>query len=322
MTHITHQQLHTNGIKMHIAEAGNGHVVVLLHGFPELWYTWRHQLPALAKAGYHAVAPDLRGYGETDRPDAIDSYSTITMAEDIRGLLDALNAEKAVIVGHDIGAHVAWLFAELYPQRVSAVVGLSVAWHPRGSEPPSQVVKRAARGQFSMFQYFLEPGVAEAELETDIRASLRRFLYSLSGEAPADLVSYLFTGKPADLKLLDGMLDFTTLPAWLTETDLNYSVRAYQRTGFGGALNFYRNKDRDWQELGRKQIANVSQPTLFIGGERDCSVIFGNVLPMKTALPHLRKVVILPGCGHWVQEEQPKEVNTAILDFLQQEEIR
>ena len=322
MTNITHQQIQTNGITMHIAEAGNGHLVVLLHGFPEVWYAWRHQLPALAEAGYHAIAPDLRGYGETDIPDTIDSYSTITMTEDIRGLLNALNAEKAVIIGHDIGAHIAWLFAELYPQRVSAVVGLSVAWHPRADLPPSQLVKRAAHGKFSMFQYFLEPGLAESELETDIRDSLRRFLYSLSGDAPADLVSYLFTGKPAELKLLDEMQDFTTLPDWLTETDLNYYVRAYQRTGFGGALNFYRNKDRDWQELGRKQIANVSQPSLFIGGERDCSVIFGSVEPMKTALPNLRKLVILPSCGHWVQEERPKEVTTAIIDFLQQEDIR
>ncbi len=224
MTNITHQQIHTNGITMHIAEAGNGPVVVLLHGFPEVWYAWRHQLPALAKAGYHAIAPDLRGYGETDIPDTIERYSTITMTEDIRGLLDALHAEKAVIIGHDIGAHIAWLFAELYPQRVSAVVGLSVAWHPRADIPPSQLVKRAARGKFSMFQYFLEPGLAESELETDIRDSLRRFLHSLSGDAPADLVSYLFTGKPAELKLLDGMQDFTTLPDWLTETDLNYYV--------------------------------------------------------------------------------------------------
>jgi pimeloyl-ACP methyl ester carboxylesterase len=322
MTNITYRHLQTNGITMHIAEAGNGPLVVLLHGFPELWYAWRHQLPALAKAGYHAVAPDLRGYGETDVPDTSESYGTLTMSEDIRGLLDALNAEKAAMIGHDIGAHLAWLFAELYPQSVSAVVALSVAWHPRAAVPPSQVVKQAARGQFSMFQYFLAPGVAEAELETDIRASLGRFLYSLSGDAPADLVSYLFTSKPADLKLLDGMHDFTTLPAWLTETDLTYYVRAYQRTGFGGTLNFYRNKDRDWQALGRKQIATVSQPPLFIGGERDCSVIFGSVMPMKTALPNLRKVVILPRCGHWVQEEQPQEVNTAILDFLQQEAIR
>jgi pimeloyl-ACP methyl ester carboxylesterase len=322
MAHITHRRVQTNGITMHIAEAGNGHVVVLLHGFPELWYAWRHQLPALARAGYYAVAPDLRGYGETDVPNAIESYSTITMAEDIRGLLDALNAEKAVIIGHDIGAHVAWLLAELYPERVSAVVGLSVAWHPRADLPPSQLVKQAARGSFSMFQYFLEPGVAESELELDIRDSLGRFLFSLSGAAPADLVSYLFTGKPADMKLLDGMHDFTALPDWLTEADLEYYVHAYQRTGFGGALNFYRNKDRDWQELGRKQISKVLQPTLFIGGARDCSVIFGSVEPMKTTLPNLRKLVILPRCGHWVQEERPEQVSTAIIEFLQQEDIR
>ncbi|MCB0166601.1 MAG: alpha/beta hydrolase [Anaerolineae bacterium] len=319
MTNITHRNIQTNGISMHIAEAGHGHPVILIHGFPELWYTWRHQLPALAQAGYHAVAPDLRGYGATERPDATQSYSTLTMAADIVGLLDALGAEKGVVVGHDIGAHVAWLVAELYPQRVSAVVALSVAWQPRPPLPPSQLVKRMAQGKFSMFQYFLQPGLAEAELEADVRRSLRLFLYSLSGDAPPELVSYLFTGKPAELKLLDDMHDFDSLPPWLTEADLDYYASTYQRTGFSGALNFYRNKDRDWTELGQKAIAPILQPTLFIGGTDDCSVKFSNLAPMTETLPNLREVVLLPGCGHWVQEERSEAVSTALIEFLQQE---
>jgi pimeloyl-ACP methyl ester carboxylesterase len=319
LTDVTHRRVLSNDIEVHIAEAGQGPLVVLLHGFPELWYSWRHQLPTLADAGYHAVAPDLRGYGETDAPEAVEDYSMLNMTADVVGLLDALDAERAVIVGHDWGARIAWDLAQLYPRRVAAVAALSVPYSPRSPAPPTQMIERFSGGAFSFVQYFQEPGVAEAELEADVRRSLLLFMYTLSGDAPPDLVPYLFTGKPADAHVLDGMPDPEALPVWLTEADLDYYARAFARTGFRGALNRYRNMDRDWEELACVADARVEQPALFMGGERDSAVLFGSVEPMKASLPNLRKAVLLPGCGHWTQQERPAEVNTELIDFLRRE---
>ena len=322
MSDVMHRRVRSNGINVHIAEAGQGPLVVLLHGFPELWYSWRHQLPALAEAGYHALAPDLRGYGETDAPEAVESYSMLNMTADVIGLLDAMGAEKAVIVGHDWGANIAWACAELYPQRVAAVVALSIPYKLRTPAPPTQMMKQWSRGSFSFQEYFEKPGVAEAELEADVRRSLRLFLYALSGDAPPDLVPYLFTGKPADARVLDGMPEPQALPAWLTEADLDYYTQAFERTGFRGALNRYRNIDRDWEELPGVGAAGVKQPALFIGGERDTAVLFGSLDPMKASVPNLRKAVLLPGCGHWVPQARPAEVNAEMIDFLRRESRR
>ena len=319
LTGVTHRRVLSNGIEVHIAEAGQGHLVVLLHGFPELWYSWRHQLPALADAGYHAVAPDLRGYGETDAPEAIEDYSMLNMTADVVGLLDAMDAERAVIVGHDWGANIAWDLAKLYPRRVAAVVALSVPYTPRSPVPPTQMIEQFSSGAFSFVRYFQEPGVAEAELGTDVRRSLLRFMYALSGDAPPELLPYLFTGKPADVRVLDGMPDPEALPVWLSEADLDYYARAFERTGFRGALNRYRNMDRDWEELARVADARVEQPALFMGGQRDSAVLFGSVEPMKASLPNLRKVVLLPGCGHWTQQERPAKVDAELMDFLRRE---
>jgi epoxide hydrolase A/B len=316
---VAHRQVLSNDIKVHIAEAGEGPLVVLLHGFPELWYSWRHQLPALADAGYHTVAPDLRGYGETDSPEAVESYDMLNMTADVVGLLEAMDAERAVIVGHDWGANIAWDLAKLYPRRVAAVVALSVPYTPRSPAPPTQMIEQFSGGAFSFVRYFQEPGVAEAELEADVRRSLLRFMYALSGDAPPELVPYLFTNKPADALLLDGMPDSETLPVWLTETDLDYYARAFERTGFRGALNRYRNMDHDWEELARVADARVEQPALFVGGQRDSAVLFSSVEPMKASVPNVRKVVLFPGCGHWTQQERPAEVNAELIDFLRRE---
>lgn len=319
MADVTHRSVRSNGINVHIAEAGGGPLVVLLHGVPELWYSWRHQLLALADGGYHAVAPDLRGYGGTDAPEAIERYSMRQMTADIIGLLDALDSETAVLVGHDWGAQIAWACAELSPQRVAALVALGIPYHPRPPVPTTALLRQFAGGRFNFGLAFQEPGVAEAELEADVRRSLRRFLFALSGDAPPDVVPYLFTTKPADARILDGMPDPATLPAWLTEADLDVYARAYARTGFRGALNRYRNVDRDWEELPQVGAVGVTQPALFVGGERDTAVLFGSLEPVKAAVPKLRKIVLLPGCGHWTQQEHPTEVNAALLAFLRQE---
>ena len=317
MEDITHRHVQTNGIALHIAEAGEGPLVVLLHGFPELWYSWRHQLPALASAGYHAVAPDLRGYGETDAPQAIESYSLLTMTADAVGLLDAMQAETAVLVGHDWGAEIAWRCAQLYPQRIAAVGALSVPYSPRPLIP-TQMMEQASGKVFNLALYAQEPGVAEAELEADIRRTLRLFLYAYSGDAPSDLMPALFTARPASGRALDGMPEPPALPAWLTEADLDSYTQAFMRTGFRGALSRLRNIDRDWEELARVGEPSVEQSVLFMGGEHDSAVRFGNIEAMKAALPKLRKVVLLPGCGHWVQQERPGEVNAELIDFLRE----
>lgn len=321
MSHITHRHVQSNGISVHIAEAGRGRgsLVILLHGFPELWYSWRHQLPALADAGYHALAADLRGYGETDIPGAVESYSMLNMTADVIGLLDALETKTAVIVGHDWGARIAWRCAQLYPQRVSALVALSVPFSPRPPRPPTQMMKQASPDNFNFVLYFQEPGIAEAELEADVRRSLRRFFYALSGDAPPDLLPFLFTAKPKNTGVLDGMPDPPVPPAWLREADLDYYAQTFERTGFSGALNRYRNVDRDWEELAQAASATVSQPALFVGGERDSAVVFSSLAPMKTSVPNLQQTLLLPGCGHWVQQERPAEVNAAIINFLQRQ---
>jgi len=294
----THRRVQSNGINVHIAEAGQGPLVVLLHGFPELWYSWRYQLPALAEAGYHAVAPDLRGYGQTDAPEAVENYSMKDTTADIIGLLDALGHETAVLAGHDWGANIAWACAELYPERVAALAALSVPYHPRTPAPPVASMKQAAPGTFNFAVYFQEPGVAEAEFEADTRHSLRLFIYALSGDASLDLVPFLFTGKPESAGALDGVPEPQALPGWLTESDLEYYAQEFSRTGFRGTLNRYRNIDRDWHDLPSLGTAGVRQPTLFIGGEYDSAVRFGNLDAMRAAVPNLRDTVILPGCGH------------------------
>jgi pimeloyl-ACP methyl ester carboxylesterase len=317
---ITHRQIRTNGIEMHIAEAGTGPLVVLVHGWPELWYSWRHQLPALAAAGYHAVAPDLRGYGGTDAPEPVESYSLRNQMADIVGLLDALGAEQAVLVGHDIGAGLTWACAELFPQRIAAHVALGIPYGPRRPAPPVQASREFTRNAFAFLDYF-QTSFAEAELGADPRRTIRLFFFALSGDAPPELVPYLFTGKPAGAGGLDGMPEPAALPAWLTEADLDVYAEAYARSGFRGPLGVYRNMDRDWAELPEVGATGVTQPALFVGGRRDSALRFagGFVEPMEAGVPNLRKIVLLPGCGHWTQQERPDDVNAELIDFLRRE---
>jgi pimeloyl-ACP methyl ester carboxylesterase len=310
---ITHRKIKTNAITMHIAEAGAGFPVVFLHGFTELWYSWRHQLPAVAAAGFHAVAPDLRGFGETDAPPEMEDYSMKDRIADITGLLEVLNAKTCVLIGHDWGANLAWACAELYPERIAALVILSVPYKQRSDEPPSVALAKFSRNRFSLFQ---EPGVAEAELEKDPKNSLRRFYYALSGDAPPGLIKYLYTQTSAPTSVLEGMPDPEKLPAWLTESDLDYYAKEYSRTGFRGALNLYRNMDKDWDELPQIGMTEVTQPTLFMGGKKDPPVMFGKFDPMISAVPKLRKIIFMESCGHWIQQERAAEVNEALLDFL------
>ena len=214
MTEIAHRTLATNGISLHIAEAGSGPLVVLLHGFPESWYSWRHQLPALAAAGFHAVAPDMRGYGRSEAPPEVESYDQVALAADVAGLVEALGERDAVVVGHDWGAPVAWHTALLHPDRCRAVAALSVPYRGRSPEPPLAGLKKIYGERFFYMLYFQTPGVAEAELEADVRVALRKFIYGASGEAPDN--AFLATKKKGDT-LLTGMIDPET-GRWFDDT--------------------------------------------------------------------------------------------------------
>jgi pimeloyl-ACP methyl ester carboxylesterase len=303
-----------NGIRMRIAQAGAGPLVLLLHGFPESWYSWRHQLPALAAAGFRVVAPDQRGYGATEAPPAVDCYDILHLVDDAVGVLDALGEEQAVVVGHDWGAPVAWHCALLHPQRFRAVAALSVPYVGRSPLPPLDMFRAMAGENFFYIVYFQEPGVAERELETDVRATMRRFLYAASGDViePLD-----FWRKPKSAKFLDGLPDPRTLPAWLSEADLDYFTAEFRRTGFRGGLNWYRNIDRNWELTASLADAKVAQPALFIAGERDGVLAMIPVDAMRPLVPNLRRLLLLPGCGHWTQQERPAEVNAALIAFLE-----
>ena len=317
---IQHRTLETNGIRMHIAEQGAGPTVLLCHGFPESWYSWRHQLTALAEAGFHAVAPDMRGYGGTDRPDAIEQYTLLHLVGDMVGLLDALGVTSAVVAGHDWGAPVAWNAALLRPDRFRAVIGLSVPFWPRGSSRPTTVMPQTDDAQFYQL-YFQASGVAEAELERDVRATMRRLLYWASGDAPSAATAAGPVGMvPRRGGLLSRLPDPPSLPAWLTDADLDFYTAEFTRTGFRGGLNWYRNIDRAWELLAPFAGARVAVPALYMAGDRDLVVAFPGmerlVGNLRRFVPHLRKTIMLPGCGHWTQQERPQEVNAAILEFL------
>ncbi|PYM59104.1 MAG: epoxide hydrolase [Candidatus Rokuibacteriota bacterium] len=323
MSGTTHRFVEANGIRMHIAEQGAGPLVVLCHGFPEAWYSWRHQLPALAAAGFHAVAPDMRGYGQTDRPREIDQYTLLHLVGDMVGLLHALGEESAVIAGHDWGAPVAWHAALLRADRFRAVIGLSVPFRPRGPVRPTTAMPQTDEAIFYQL-YFQEPGLAETELERDVRRSVCRLLYTASGDVRPDDAPFAHPESvgmvPRDGGLLGAMAEPRTLPSWLSEADIDFYAGELTRTGFRGGLNWYRNIDRNWELLAPFAGARVTVPALYVAGDRDLVVAFrgmDRLLPNLTAfVPRLRKTLMIPGCGHWTQQERPGDVNRAMIEFL------
>jgi pimeloyl-ACP methyl ester carboxylesterase len=322
MTDVTHRTVETNGIRMHVAEYGAGPLVLLCHGFPESWYSWRHQFGALADAGFHVVAPDMRGYGQTDRPDEIDKYTLLHLVGDVVGLLDAFGVESAVIAGHDWGAPVAWHAALLRPDRFRAVIGLSVPFRPRGQVRPTTVMPQNDNAFFYQL-YFQSPGVAEREFERDVRLTVRKILYSASGDAPrreGDEAAGDVGMVPRQGGLLSRMVDPASLPSWLTEADLGFYAGEFVRTGFRGGLNWYRNVDRNWEILGPFAGARVTVPALYMAGDRDLVVRFrgmDQLIPnLVKFVPQLRRTIMLPGCGHWTQQERAREVNATMIEFL------
>jgi len=318
MTDVNHRFIDTNGIRMHIAEQGEGPLVVLCHGFPECWYSWRHQLPALAAVGYHVVAPDQRGYGQTTRPEPIEAYHIFQLTGDIVGLVHALEEERAIIVGHDWGAPVAWHCALLRPDLFDAVVLLSVPYLQRSWEDtrPTEAMQRLAGEQEFYQLYFQEPGKAEAQLEADVRRTMRMFLYAASGDPPAEK-RWRFLFDKSEAFLDTGALP-ETLPDWLTEQDLDVFSKTFEQTGFRGGLNWYRNIDSLWELAPFLSRARLTQPALFIAGELDPVITMyrGAFEVLEQTVPQLRQKVLLPGAGHWIQQERPAQVNQLLLEFL------
>ncbi len=317
---VKHRFVQVNGIKMHIAEQGEGPLVVLAHGFPELWYSWRHVIPAVAAAGYHAVAPDMRGYGQTDAPPNIEDYTQLQFVGDMVGLVHALGYEQAIIAGHDWGAPVAYNSAILRPDMFRAVILLSVPYGVRGEggvKPTEGMKLRVPAGQQFYQTYFQKPGVAEAEFEKDVKRGLRMMFYSTSGSIPKEHKwRYVFGINET---ALSGATDPKQPPKWLKEEDLDFYAKEFTRTGFRGGLNWYRGQDIFWQEtpwlIGRKLL----QPTLYVAGEDDLVVEFarGGVDNLEKSVPNLWRKVLLPGVGHWTEQEAPERVNREIVEFLQ-----
>jgi pimeloyl-ACP methyl ester carboxylesterase len=284
-----------NGIELNVAEEGDGRPVILCHGFPELGYSWRHQLPALARAGYHALAPDMRGYGATSIPPEIEAYDVLTICADLLGLLDDLGEERAVFVGHDWGAQVVWELARAHPERVAAVVGMSVPLVPRAPAPPLYLM-RQGMGEDFYIVWFQRPGVADEVLARDVRRTLT--------------TSRVWTSHWADED------ENPPRPPWLSEHDLRVYVEAFERTGFTGGLNYYRNIDRNWQLTEPFADRRVEAPALFVTGAKDPVRGWMPEALMDGLVTDLRRTVVVEGAGHWIQQERPDVVNEALLGFL------
>jgi pimeloyl-ACP methyl ester carboxylesterase len=301
-----------NGVELAVTEAGDGPLVVLCHGFPELAFSWRHQIPVLADAGYHVVAPDQRGYGGSSRPDAVEDYDIVHLTDDIVGLIDHYGEDQAVVAGHDWGGPVVWNLAQRAPDRVRGVIGMSVPHVRRAHAAPISLLKAAFGDVFFYILYFQKPGVADAELGASARTTISRFMAAISGDSPDG--SWRVPQKGAGF--LDAMDDPKELPDWLPQADLDVFVAAFERTGFTGGLNWYRNIDRNW-ELGRAWADRpIDQPSLFIGGELDPVSRFMALDQMDQLVPGLRGKHLLAGAGHWIQQERPEDVNRLMLDFL------
>jgi pimeloyl-ACP methyl ester carboxylesterase len=317
---IEHRFCQSNGIKIHIAEAGSGPLVLLCHGFPESWYSWRHQIKALSEAGYHVIAPDMRGYGQTDRPKSIDQYSLFHLVGDMLGLVDAIGDKPAVVIGHDWGAPVAWHCALFRPDRFHAVAGLSVPFRPRGPAAPTSIMPQTDSEIFYQL-YFQAEGVAEKEFEQDVRATMRRVL---AGSSDKDTVPSAMV--PRHGSWFGSLRSPPSLPSWISEKEIDFYAGEFERTGFRGGLNWYRNIDRNWELLAPWSGAKVTVPALYMAGERDLVVKFpgmDQLIPnLKQFVPKLQNTIILPDCGHWTQQEKPDEVNTALLAFLKSLDLK
>jgi pimeloyl-ACP methyl ester carboxylesterase len=307
---LTRRTISTNGVDLDVIDVGEGPPVLLAHGFPELAYSWRHQIPALVAAGYRVLVPDQRGYGGSSRPAAIEDYDIIALTGDLMGILDDIGADRAVVVGHDWGSMVAWQTALLHPDRVAGVVGMSVPLFPRGDLPPVAAMRMAFADNFFYIVYFQEPGPADAELGADAGRTMRRLLAGMTGTPDPNYFALDGRGFVERMPEPDG------LPDWLTQEELDHYIETFERTGFTGGLNWYRNFDRNWERTPQLAGAKVTMPSLFIGGSADPVLIMTPPSVGAAFLTDHRGDVIIDDAGHWVQQEAPEPVNAALISFL------
>ncbi len=290
------RRLSANEIELNVIDEGDGPLVVLCHGFPELAFSWRHQVPALTSAGFRVLAPDLRGYGGSSAPTAVEAYDVISLCGDLCGLLDAVGEQSAIFVGHDWGANLVWQLATLHPTRVRAVAGFSVPFVPRAPAPPLSIMRRHLGEDFYIV-WFQEPGVADAALARDVRRTLT-------------------TPRQWTAQWAEEDSEPPRRPSWLSEQELEVYVETFERTGFTGGLNWYRNIDRNWELTAAVADRRVEQPSLFLTGERDPVRRFMPAEAMRGWVTDLREEIVVPGAGHWVQQQEPEAVTAALVRFL------
>jgi pimeloyl-ACP methyl ester carboxylesterase len=310
MSEIQQQKVKVNGIELnvHIAGPENGPPVWLLHGFPECWYSWREQIPALVALGYRVFVPQMRGYGQSSAPSEVADYELLTLCADIQGAMDLFGHRQVVMVGHDWGAVVAWHLALLEPERVTRLVTMSVPFAGRSRRPVIEIMRELYADRFNYILYFQAPGVAEKELDADIERTLRLFMQDQD---------VFLQQKPASAKLLEGVPLPGKLPAWCSQQDLDVYVQTFANDGFRGPLNWYRNFERNWQRTEFLAGKQVLQPTLFLIGDRDPVGVFEahTLKRMPEVVPNLQQAV-LANCGHWIQNEQGARVNELLVGFL------
>ncbi|MET9340724.1 alpha/beta hydrolase [Nonomuraea sp. NPDC003804] len=314
---VEHRILEAGAGRIHLAMQGSGPLVLLVHGFPESWYSWRRQMPVLAQAGYRAVALDVRGYGRSSKPRDSAAYRMLDLVADNVAVVRALGESSAVIIGHDWGATIAAHSALLAPEVFRAVGLLSVPYAPPGGPRPSEAFAQMGGLEEFYVSYFQEPDRAESEIEPDVRGWLAGFYRALSGDTMAgpDAPDPHFVTREGGT--LRERFPTGALPSWLTQEDLEFYAAEFERTGLTGALNRYRNMDRDWEDLGSYAGAPIEQPSLFVGGKRDASTMWlsGAIDAYPRTLPNLRGSHLLD-CGHWIQQERPDDVNRLLQDFL------
>jgi pimeloyl-ACP methyl ester carboxylesterase len=313
---IVARTVETNGVRLHTLEAGRrgDPLVILAHGFPELAYSWRHQIPVLAAAGYHVLAPDQRGYGRSSCPEAVDDYDIAALTADLVGLVDDVGAERAAIVGHDWGSIVAWHMPLLHPRRVCAVAGLSGPPVPRSRKPPISAWRNKFSDNFFYILYFQEPGIADADLGRDPATTIRRALGGAAAQEKQAALTKLFAPGPQGY--VERLPEPDGLPHWLTQSDLDYYIEEFSRTGFTGALNWYRNFDRNWELTADAPASTITVPSLFIAGAYDPVLSFTATDRYTDVVTGPYRELIIEDAGHWIQQERPAEVNAALLQLL------
>ena len=314
------RSIETNGVTIRAAIEGQGPLIVMAHGFPESWYSWRHQMAPLAAAGFTACAIDVRGYGGSSKPHAVEAYAMHEIAADVAGVIETLSPDRpAILIGHDWGAPIVYATSVLHPARVRAVAGLSVPYAGQSPVPLNHAFKAmfTDQGKFFYMNYFQEEGVAEAALEADIPSTIRKMYVGASGEG----YGWSTEDKKHGDALLDGMPDPDALPTWLRQEDIEYYSGEYAASGFRGPLNRYRNFERDWAHMNGVADRVIHQPSLFIVGSRDLVLkMFGGeeaaIARMRDNCSDFRGARVIPNVGHWTQQEAPAEATGHLIDWL------